>query len=277
MGTPSNSINIPPVPAETAIAASYVLGPTHPYRAIGDHLEQVIFHPALEKLWNCGMQESVPGYLLALMTIIQWMEGLTDRQIAAAIQTRIDLKFALHVPLISPALDPQCLCIFRQHLLADASLAAALQTLIELLAQGGLTKAGDSGPAKVCEVWRSVCLRNRLSWIWDSMNEALEVLASTQYEWLRQVALAHWYKRYQPASPNRRGWLDVESFASQADSIGMDINYLLGEINAAPDARIAAMAEVGSLGKSLAKQYTHQNCQLRFRVDRCENCGGNLS
>ncbi len=55
---------------------------------------------------------------LALVTVLQAIEGLTDRQAAEAVRTRIDWLYALALPLDDPGFDYTILTDFRQRLLA---------------------------------------------------------------------------------------------------------------------------------------------------------------
>src|SRR3989454_9750979 len=55
---------------------------------------------------------------LALVTVLQAIEGLTDRQAAEAVHTRIDWLYALALPLDEPGFAYSILGDFRQRVLA---------------------------------------------------------------------------------------------------------------------------------------------------------------
>ncbi len=67
---------------------------------------------------------------LALITVLQFVERLTDHQAATAVGNRIDWKYGLSLHLTDPGLDPDALQQFRtrcvagtaEHLLLDALL-----------------------------------------------------------------------------------------------------------------------------------------------------------
>jgi transposase len=88
---------------------------------------------------------------LALVTVLQRVEDLTDRQAAEAVRTRIDWQYLLGLPLDDPGFDHTVLAEFRGKV-AEAGLEqVALDALLGKLAAGGLVKAGgkqrtDSGP-----------------------------------------------------------------------------------------------------------------------------------
>ncbi|MFE4832512.1 transposase, partial [Streptomyces sp. NPDC056672] len=61
-----------------------------------------------------------PGRL-ALVLVLQFVEGLTDRQAAEAVRARIDVKYALGLELADPGFDFSVLSEFRDRLTgADA-------------------------------------------------------------------------------------------------------------------------------------------------------------
>jgi transposase len=56
-----------------------------------------------------------PGRL-ALVLVLQFVEGLTDRQVAEAVRARIDFKYALGLELTDPGFDYSVLSEFRDRL-----------------------------------------------------------------------------------------------------------------------------------------------------------------
>src|SRR2546429_4391520 len=55
---------------------------------------------------------------LALVTVLQAIEGLTDRQAAEFVRARIDWLYALALPLADPGFDYRVLSDFRQPILS---------------------------------------------------------------------------------------------------------------------------------------------------------------
>src|SRR5262245_51732241 len=58
-----------------------------------------------------------PPFRLALTTILQFIEGLSDRGAADAVRGRIDWKYLLCLELDDPGFDYSVLCEFRARLL----------------------------------------------------------------------------------------------------------------------------------------------------------------
>src|SRR5688500_20317340 len=78
---------------------------------------------------------------LALVTVMQFAEGLSDRQAAESVRARIDWKYALGLELTDPGFDFSALSESRARLIAGA---AALHLLDAPLAA---CKSRESGRA----------------------------------------------------------------------------------------------------------------------------------
>jgi transposase len=62
-----------------------------------------------------GQPAEAPGRL-ALVTVLQFAEGLSDRQAAEAVRSRIDWKYLLGLELVDPGFDFSVLSEFRDRL-----------------------------------------------------------------------------------------------------------------------------------------------------------------
>ena len=83
---------------------------------------------------------------LALVSIMQFAEGLSDRQAADAVRARLDWKYALSLPLDDPGFDADVLPEFRARLLsglADHEVGSALLAICRK--QGWLPEPGALG------------------------------------------------------------------------------------------------------------------------------------
>src|ERR671938_556951 len=70
---------------------------------------------------------------LALATILQFVEGLSDRRAAEAVRGRIDWKYALGLELTDTGFDASVLSEFRARLVADDAAERLLQRLLARL------------------------------------------------------------------------------------------------------------------------------------------------
>src|SRR3982751_1967811 len=77
---------------------------------------------------------------LALVLILQFVEGLSDRQAAEAVRSRIDWKHALGLELTHPGFDFSVLSEFRDRLLAGQAEQLRFETLLTRLQEVGVLK-----------------------------------------------------------------------------------------------------------------------------------------
>src|SRR6266542_4177522 len=133
---------VPPVPPETARVAEQAFRRRgHPYlklrEAFGVLFTDALFAPLFAP---CGEPAPAP-WRLALVLILQFAAGLSDRQAAAALCSRLDWKYLLSLELTDPGFDYSVLSEFRDRLVAGAAELLLLETLLSRLGEAGLLKA----------------------------------------------------------------------------------------------------------------------------------------
>ena len=134
---------------------------------------------------------------LALVTVLQRAENLTDRQAAESVRTRIDWQYLLGLTFNDPGFDHTVLAEFRARV-ADAGLEqVALDALLARLAGAGLVKAGGKQRTDSTHVIAAVAALSRLELAGESARAALEALAAAHPAWLEQrICVADFARRY---------------------------------------------------------------------------------
>jgi transposase len=149
---------------------------------LGQWLEDEAFAAAFGTRGKPGWSPS----RLALVTVLQRAENLTDRPAAEAVRTRIDWQYLLGLPLDDPGFDPTVLSEFRTRV-ADAGLEqVVLDALLERLVSARLVKAGGKQRTDSTHVIAAVAALNRLELAGESVRAALEALAAACPDWLEQ-------------------------------------------------------------------------------------------
>src|SRR5437667_12738489 len=69
---------------------------------------------------------------LALVTVLQALENLSDRQAAEMVRGRLDWKYALSLPLDDPGFDASTLTDFRQRLLDHEAQDLLLEPILQI-------------------------------------------------------------------------------------------------------------------------------------------------
>ena len=137
-----------------------------------------------------------PPGRLALVTVFQMAEDLTDRQAAEAVRTRIDWKYALGLGLADPGFDDSILSEFRARVAGGGLDQVVLDTLLKQLAAGGLVKPGGKMRTDSTHVIAAVRDLNRLELAGEAVRACLEALAVAAPHWLAAHLDDSWDKRY---------------------------------------------------------------------------------
>ena len=134
---------------------------------------------------------------LALVTMLQRAENLTDRPAAEAVRTRIDWQYLLGLAFDDPGFDHTVLPEFRARV-ADAGLEqAALDALLARLVSEGLVKAGGKQRTDSTRVVAAVAALNRLELAGESVRAALEALTAAHPDWVAQrLCVPDFARRY---------------------------------------------------------------------------------
>src|ERR671920_1289491 len=107
----------PPVPDDTARIARAAFPRGNPYLLLRDRLGPVFDDAGFADLYPQRGQPAYTPWRLALVTLLQFREGLSDRQAAEAVRGRIDWKYLLALDLADAGFDFSVLCEFRSRLL----------------------------------------------------------------------------------------------------------------------------------------------------------------
>src|SRR5689334_1462373 len=89
---------LPPVPDDTARVARAAFRRGNPYLLLRDRLGAVFDDAGFADLYPALGQPAYAPWRLALVTLMQFREGLSDRQAAEAVHGRIDWKYLLAPP-----------------------------------------------------------------------------------------------------------------------------------------------------------------------------------
>ena len=90
---------IEPVPEETARVARAAFRKGNLLMRIRDEIGILYDDRMFASLYDARGQLAISPWRLALVTVFQFLENLSDRQAAEAVRSRIDLKYALSLEL----------------------------------------------------------------------------------------------------------------------------------------------------------------------------------
>jgi transposase len=239
---------IGPVPTETVRVARAAFPKGSRYLQMRDALGTIFTDTDFAALYpDRGRPVEVP-WRLALVTVMQFAEGLSDRQAAEAVRARIDWKYALGLDLTDPGFDFSVLSEFRARLITGSAEPLLLDRLLAACAERGLLKARGRQRTDATHVLGALRVLSRLECVAETLRVALEAIVVAAPAWAQTHIPTSWRERYGRRIEDYRlpkGQAQREAFAA---TVGADGLALLAAL-AAPEtpARLRELPAVGLL------------------------------
>jgi transposase len=258
---------IPPIPDLTAKIARRAFRKGNVYMHMRDVLGTFFTDDQFADLYPADGQPAYAPWRLALVSVMQFAENLTDRQAADAVRSRIDWKYALSLDLTDEGFDFSVLSEFRQRLLEHEAGERLLNTMLERFRQAGLLHSGGKQRSDSTHVLASVRALNRLELVGRTLQAALDAIAEVAPLWLRAWAAPEWYKRYgQPLTEFR-----LPQKAAEREALAVQICWdgiaLLERVyfHTATPPEVRHLAAVETLRQVWVQQYVQIEDSLRWR------------
>jgi transposase len=190
---PNHNVDIP---VETARVAHAIFPQGNAVMRLRDELGCLYAEEQFADLFPANGHPAESPVVLAWVLVFQFMEGLTDRQAAEAVRSRIDWKYALGLELTDPGFDFSILCEFRARLIDGHAETRLLDTLLTAFQARGLLKARSRQRTDSTHVLSAVRDLNRLERVGETLRHVLNECAKRAPTWLKAVAPPDWYPRY---------------------------------------------------------------------------------
>lgn len=256
----------PLIPENTIRTARASYGRGNIYLRLGDQLNELI--SKLDSDLLVIQSDGYAGTLLAALTLVQYVEGLTDSELTESLHGRVDLRYALHLPTPGPRFDPFTLCNFRQRVLKDHQYHLLLEEIFKVL-YPELRPEELNNDLDICMVVKSICMNTMRASVVEAMFHAIEALSANQFNWLRQVALPHWYERYNDSMLMIGSGLSIRQKEYTPDDLRIDIDYLLQAADQSNSYKINEVPEIKTL-RRMWGQLLHYKPE-----DQCAYCFNN--
>ena len=221
-----------------------------------------------------GRPAASPG-ALALVSVLQFAEGLSDRQAADQVRARMDWKFLLGLELDDPGFDFTVLGDFRTRLIRHEMEERVLEAVLARLSAAGLLRAGGRQRTDSTHVLAAVRTLNRMEFVGETLRAALEALAAAAPGWLAPRIDACWADRYGARIDSYRFPKGDDARERWARQVGRDGFALLDAVTA-PGAPqwLRQVPAVAALRRAWDQQYHQDGREVRWREGKDLPPGG---
>jgi transposase len=219
---------LPPVPEATAAAVRAAFPKGNLYVDLRTEFGTLYDDHLFADLYaDHGRPVDVAPWRLALVMVMQYIEGLTDRQAADAVRRCMDWKYALSLELTDPGFDFTLLHDFRDRLLTHDAAQRLLDTFLIACKARGWIKARGTQRTDSTHVLAAVRTLHRFECVLEAMRHALNQLSEAAPSWVQQHVPLEWYARYGLRAEQTRLPKDASKREGLARQIGADGYQLL--------------------------------------------------
>src|SRR5258708_6376967 len=227
------TLPIPPVPEETARVAQAVFPHGNVFMQVRDALGTIYTDEAFADLFPTHGQPALAPWRLALVTVFQFMENLTDRQAAEAVCDRLAWKYALSLELTDTGFDHTVLSEFRSRLVEGHAEQRLLDLLLQRCREGAWLKARGRQRTDSTHVLAKIRALNRTLCVAQTMVYVLNVLSEVAPDWVRAHVPVEWVEWYGERLEHERLPKEEQERRQYANRVGAD-GWLLLEALQAP-------------------------------------------
>jgi transposase len=235
-----------------------------------DHLGIFYEDKQFAELFSHTGQPALAAWRLALVTILQFIENLTDRQAADAVRRCIDWKYLLGLELQDSGFHHSVLSEFRGRLVAGGKETLLLDGMLAHFREAGMLKSRGRQRSDSTHVLGAIRALTRLACVGETLRHALNTLAATAPEWLLEHSDPEWIDHYSkrvdeyrlPKSKAKR-----EAYANKVGGDGLTLLSAIYEPAAPPWLRELAAVQV--LRQVWLQNYTWtEDGTLRWRQSK---------
>lgn len=259
----SNNKEIPEMTQRIAQAA-FPKGNT--YMKMRDEMGTIFTDEEFIDLYSTTGQPAVSPWRLAMITVMQYVENLTDRQAAEAVRARIDWKYALGMELEDAGFNYSVLSEFRQRLIAGGEEEIVLTKMLEKLKKRGFLKGKHVQRTDATHVIAKIRRMNRLELVGETMRRVLDDIAEETPEWLKERIEPEWIERYGKRFDTYRLPKSEDAQKKLAQCIGEDGCKLMNAVNEdnVPE-ELSELASLKIMRRIWMQQYYLEDDKVHWR------------
>jgi transposase len=257
---------IPPVPEETVRIAQAAFPKGNIYMQMRDELGSVYTDDVFATLYPPDGQPALSPWRLAVVTVMQFAENLTDRQAADAVRARLDWKYVLSLDVTDAGFHHSVLSEFRLRLLENEAEQRLLDELLMRFVERGWLKARSKQRTDSTHIVAAIRELNQLELVGETMRHALNSLAVVVPDWLRSWVPAEWFERYAERFDEFRLPKSKTERQTLSETMGQDGYKLLEMVYQSPThAWLSQVPAVETLRRVWVQQYWIDEGQIKRR------------
>ena len=255
------------IPADTVRVARASFRKGNALMRLRDECGELFREADFSDLYSWKGQEGLSPVILGTVTILQYVEGLSDRQAGLMVCSRIDWKYLLGVELTYSGFDPSVLSEFRSRLLEQGAAERLFEKPLARLREQGLVKERGRQRSDSTQVLAAIRTLNRLELVGESLRYALNQVAIEGRGWLTSWVPAEWFDRYSSRIEEAKLPTQESERQQLVVTIGEDGYQLLTAL-LAPDAPtyLQALPAVQVLWQIWIQQYQQVEGTVRWRA-----------
>jgi transposase len=258
--------HVPPVPGETLRVTRAAFPKGNLCMQIRDVLEVVCTDTRFDTLFAWRGRPAEAPWRLVLVMLLQFAEGLSDRQAAEAVRGRIDWKYLLGLELTDPGFNVALLSHFSAQLSPRATEQLFLDALLTACQVSHVPNGNRRRRLDTGYLLTESRLINRLDRIAETFREALRAVTVAAPEWTNTWEPADWHIRYGPLA---RAALQPHGPAARRtfiETVRADGQCLLDALRS-PDAPrgLSDLEVVQVLGRLWAREFSVRNGRTILR------------
>ncbi len=254
------------IPAETKRVAKAAFAKSNINMRLRDEFGVLFEDQDFSDLYPNIGQPAIAPWQLAMVTLMQYLENLTDRQAANAVKSRIDWKYCLGLKLEDTGFDYSVLSEFRKRLVEAEAQERILDKMLEHFKVRGLIQDKGKQRSDSTHVLANIRVMNRLELVAETMRAMLNELAEVEPDWLRGIAEDSWYERYGARIEDNRLPKSQTKRDTYGKTIGEDGFKLLDALELHPNADILlSLPKVAVLIQIWERHYERKGERVKYR------------
>jgi transposase len=243
------------VPEDTAKLGQQLFSVTQAYRVLGDRFDELFpEEQVFAELYATTGRGAMPPLLMALVTVFQFLEKVPDRTAAAMVVSRIDWKYALHLPLGYSGFHFTDLYAFRVRLYEHQEERLVFEQLLAKLKALGLINAHGKVRTDATHILAVAQRLTQLELVSESLRLALQAAQAVAPAWVEANLTAAFREAY--GERESEYGLSSEKVRSKLLQVSRDGYAFLTQLEAqtTPEA-VQQLSEVGVLRTVLQQQF----------------------